>query len=134
MKIYLDFLQIGSRLWTTQFSYGYLASLEVLITEFFTCYIFTHFLLHYTKMIKTFGWLIKPLRFKSKQGYFKSYLEWNKNRENLFQSMSKKDNLYFVDKAKGRISKQVFQENKARQIVRKTNISYPLICTRTCTC
>ena len=128
MKIYLDFLQIGSRLWTTQFSYGYLASLEILITEFFTCYIFIHFLLHYT-MIKTFGWLIKPLRFKSKQGYFKSYLEWNKNRENLFQSMSKKDNLYFVDnKAKGRISKQVFQENKARQIVRKTNIS------STCTC
>ena len=35
----------------------------------------------------------------------------------------------FVDKAKGRISKRVFQENKARQIFRKTNISYPLICT-----
>ena len=30
-------------------------------------------------------------------------------------------------KAKGRISKRVFQENKARQIFRKTNISYPLI-------
>ena len=36
------------------------------------------------------------------------------------------------NKAKGRISKQVFQENKARQIFRKTNISYPLIRTRTC--
>ena len=34
------------------------------------------------------------------------------------------------NKAKGRISKRVFQENKARQIFRKTNISYPLI--RTC--
>ena len=34
--------------------------------------------------------------------------------------------------AKGRISKRVFQENKARQIFRKTNIFYPLICTRTC--
>ena len=33
--------------------------------------------------------------------------------------------------AKGRISKRVFQENKARQIFRKTNISYPLIRTRT---
>ena len=34
----------------------------------------------------------------------------------------------FVDnKAKGRISKRVFQENKARQISQKTNISYPLI-------
>ena len=33
---------------------------------------------------------------------------------------------YFVDnKAKGQISKWVFQENKARQIFRKTNISYP---------
>ena len=31
------------------------------------------------------------------------------------------------DKAKGRISKRVFQENKARQIFRKRNISYPLI-------
>ena len=36
------------------------------------------------------------------------------------------------NKAKGRISKRVFQENKACQIFRKTNISYPLIRTRTC--
>ena len=28
-------------------------------------------------------------------------------------------------KAKGRISKRVFQENEERQIFRKTNISYP---------
>ena len=35
-------------------------------------------------------------------------------------------------KAKERISKQVFQESKARQIFRKTNISYLLIRTRTC--
>ena len=34
------------------------------------------------------------------------------------------------NKVKGRISKRVFQENKARQIFRKTNISYPLIRTR----
>ena len=34
-------------------------------------------------------------------------------------------------KVKGWISKRVFQENKARQIFRKTNISYPLIRTRT---
>ena len=33
---------------------------------------------------------------------------------------------------KGWISKRVFQENKARQLFRKTNISYPLI--DTCTC
>ena len=31
------------------------------------------------------------------------------------------------NKAKGSISKRVFQENKARQIFRKTNISYSLI-------
>ena len=31
------------------------------------------------------------------------------------------------NKAKGRISKQVFQENKACQIFQKRNISYPLI-------
>ena len=34
------------------------------------------------------------------------------------------------NKAKGRISKRVFQENKARQIFHKMNISYPLIRTR----
>ena len=35
---------------------------------------------------------------------------------------------YFVgNKAKGWISKRVFQENKTRQIFRETNISYPLI-------
>ena len=40
--------------------------------------------------------------------------------------------VYFVgNTAKGRISKRVFQENKARQIFQKTNISYPLIRTRT---
>ena len=36
--------------------------------------------------------------------------------------------LYFVgNKAKERIPKRVFQENKARQISRKTIISYPLV-------
>ena len=44
-----------------------------------------------------------------------------------------KPKLNFVgNKAKGRISKWMFQENKAGQIFRKTNISYPLISTRTC--
>ena len=36
------------------------------------------------------------------------------------------------NKAKGRISKWLLQENRARQIFRKTNISYPLIRTLTC--
>ena len=35
------------------------------------------------------------------------------------------------NKAKGRISKRVFQENKARQFFRKAKIFYPLIRTRT---
>ena len=39
---------------------------------------------------------------------------------------------YVGNKAKGRISKRVSQENKAPQIFRKTNISYPLIRTRAC--
>ena len=48
-------------------------------------------------------------------------------------SFSLKILFYFVsNKPKGRISKQVFPENKASQIFRKTNISYPLIRTRTC--
>ena len=35
------------------------------------------------------------------------------------------ESLFVSSKAKGRISKRVFQENKARWIFRKTNISYP---------
>ena len=34
---------------------------------------------------------------------------------------------FVSNKAKGRISKRVYQENIASQIFRKTNISYPLI-------
>ena len=37
-----------------------------------------------------------------------------------------------LNKAQGRISKRVLQENKAGQIFWKTNISYPLIRTRAC--
>ena len=36
------------------------------------------------------------------------------------------------NKAKRRISKRMLQENKACQIFRKTNMSYPLIRTRAC--
>ena len=39
----------------------------------------------------------------------------------------------FGIKAEGRISKRVLQENKACQIFRKINTSYPQIHTRTCT-
>ena len=47
------------------------------------------------------------------------------NTESGFQSYN--NNNFVGNKTKGRISKRVFQENKARQIFRKTNISYPLI-------
>ena len=41
--------------------------------------------------------------------------------------------LQFVgNQANGKISKRVLQENKARQIFRKANTSYPFIRTRTC--
>ena len=47
--------------------------------------------------------------------------------------MNLKEFHHFVgNEAKGRISKRVFQENKARQIFQKANISYSLIRTRTC--
>ena len=39
---------------------------------------------------------------------------------------------FFGSKAKRQILKRFFQENKARQIFPKTDISYPLIGTRTC--
>ena len=43
--------------------------------------------------------------------------------------------LQFVsNKAKGQISKWVFQENKTLQIFWKTNIFYPLLCKRTLGC
>ena len=51
----------------------------------------------------------------------------------LYSHDHERSESYFVgNKAKARISKRVFQENKARQIFRKTNISCLLIRTRTC--
>ena len=59
------------------------------------------------------------------------YSAWCKILTNFLcklRKLSKNAILILVDnKAKWRISKRVFQENKARQIFRKTNISYPLI-------
>ena len=52
-------------------------------------------------------------------------------QKKVLQNLQRKEQLV-GNKAKGRISKRVFQEDKARQIFRKTNISYPLIRTRTC--
>ena len=63
----------------------------------------------------------------------KEILLFSDKKENPDKNLIKKwkkicDRVKFVgNKVKGRISKQVFQENKARQIFRKMNISYPLI-------
>ena len=48
-----------------------------------------------------------------------------------FHMVSINQSHFVGNKAKGRISKRVFQESKARQIFRRTDISYPLIRTRT---
>ena len=66
------------------------------------------------------------------------FLSKNNQQRYLFYTQEypyhPRHNSHFVgNKAKGRISKQMLQENKARQIFRKTNISYPLIRTRMCT-
>ena len=62
---------------------------------------------------------------------------WNKFRKSVIKLnhdkllYAKANSQIVGNKAKERNSKPVFQENKARQIFQKTNISYPLI--RTCT-
>ena len=58
------------------------------------------------------------------QSSFQKYINFVEHRLKFSHFVS--------NKAKERISKRVFQESKARQIFRKTNISYPLIRTRMC--
>ena len=55
----------------------------------------------------------------------------NKGRDMNFIGFQTSIEKFISNKIKGRISKRVFQENRARQIFLKTNISYPLIRTRT---
>ena len=62
------------------------------------------------------GWSAKCFDLKAKNIRSKIYQITPNRRQN---------------KAKGPISKRVFQENKARKIFQKTNISY-ISCTRTC--
>ena len=52
-------------------------------------------------------------------------------KEDDLRIMFTSTSIFVGNIANGRISKRVFQENKSRQIFRKTNISCPLICTRT---
>ena len=57
------------------------------------------------------------------------YLLINIARRSLWKRHSL--SLLVGNKAKGQIWKRLFQENKGRQIFRKSNISYPLIPVRT---
>ena len=54
--------------------------------------------------------------------------------ENIFNIFSIFNRTLVGNKAKGRISKRVFQENKTHQIFQKTSTSYPLIRTRMYAC
>ena len=49
-----------------------------------------HFIQHYPQMISRFVPLVKTLRFESKHSFFKSALASNKNKKDIFQSMTKK--------------------------------------------
>ena len=49
-----------------------------------------HFLQHYPATIRKFALLIKTLRFESKNGYFKSTFQSNKNRKNVCYSMAER--------------------------------------------
>ena len=51
-----------------------------------------HFIQHYPAMIRKFVPLIKTLRFESKNGYFKSTFQSNKNTKNIYLSMKKTSN------------------------------------------
>ena len=53
-------------------------------------------------------------------------------REQKINKCNFSERIFVGNKAKGRISKRVFQESKARQNFRKTNISYLLIRARAC--
>ena len=74
------------------------------------------------------------LNLKPDDGFFPYSLteDFNQTGHALIQIIITWDE-FVGNKVKGRISKRVFQENKARKIFRKTNIFNPLILTRTCT-
>ena len=76
--------------------------------------------MHRTGRFKYLKWFIKMLKF----GTVALNLWFQLLVERVSQTQ------FVGNKRKGQIWKQVFQENKARHIFRKMNISYPLICTR----
>ena len=66
---------------------------------------------------------LKYFHFALQPCFFMQFF-FNLEREGLYLQSFRKY-ITFGNKAKGRISKLVLQENKARQVFRKTNISYP---------
>ena len=88
------------------------------------------------KIVAAFpGALYGPLYYKNLQANKISGLKDFKDNYESYVKVSHESKLELncaSNNAKGRISKRVFQEDKTRQIFRKTNISYPLIRTPTC--
>ena len=96
------------------------------------------------KILTTFIYACLKLSKLKTEDFFFSFYRLKISSECIFYSRKinsnvlQDDNLlmlminFVVNKAKRRISKRVFQENQARQIFRKTKISYHLIRTRTC--
>ena len=66
---------------------------------------------------------LKYFHFALQPCFFMQFF-FNLEREGLYLQSFRKY-ITVGNKAKGRISKLVLQENKARQVFRKTNISYP---------
>ena len=102
-----------------------------------------------TKQITFLGFVIDSVRMIItlrniwKKGIFESCLTLSclkqhrnkrigKNRLSSFSIQGSPNATNVISKARGRIAKRVLQENKARQIFRKANIYYPLICTGMC--
>ena len=98
---------------------------------------------HERKMLFSHDILHKDCKRKSPKLKISYLLQFNMTEWNLFRfpfqlgihNLLNKKNLYFNvkgKKTKRRITKRVLQENKARRIFRKTNITYPLTYTRAC--
>ena len=99
-SVYIEFVQIVEILCSNEFTNIDLLLLQNNIGTFFPKYMDVfpkvimkpkgHFLQHYPAMIRKFGPLIKTLTFESKNGYFKSTFQSNKNRKNVCYSIAER--------------------------------------------
>ena len=97
---YIAFLDVLDRLCAPSFCESELIILTAIINEFFKNYLElypdqnlkpkAHFICHYPEMIRRFGPLNMTLRFESKNGQLKTFVNNNKNKKNLCQSLAKK--------------------------------------------